>query len=346
MLHVRPRSLAAVAVSLASLTSASPAFSDGSNDKKPPEPVLVTGARSVETRNESGGLTRQTGIPSGSSFATYGGARSSTCEFTADVDGVSADGSAFVAGQVVISTKWVFREVPSSFSPEPSLGDNTMHGESKGPLADAVRYFAVYCDTRFHLIRASIPVPVSDPMLDPRPTAADLYNNLQLERPVVFSNPVVAIWGGVVTRYPVWLAVQPSAWRPQKSLPARFLGWTLLLLTEPTSLQFEVNFVPDPNQPSPAFSGIVECVTDPTTVVADATAFPAMPTLPEQTEPGVNGPCMWTPPGPGTVTIQARITYTVTFWANGYTEPRPDYVWTSTPTTVQSGELAAVNTNN
>ncbi len=312
----------------------------------PPPPVFTTGARTVETRNETGGLSRQSSIPRDSSFASYGGNRTSTCEFTATAPGTTADGTPFAAGQVVISTKWVFREVPSSFSPEPSLIDNTMHGDNKGPLDAAVRYFAVYCDSRFHLVRASIPVPVSDPMLNPRPAATDLYNNLQLERPTVFTNPVVGIWGGVVTRYPVWLAVQPSAWRPQKSQPAHFLGWALLLLTEPKSLEFEVNFVPNPDKPSPAFSGVVACVTDPTTVTADTVAFPAMPTMPDQTEPGVNGACMWTPPGPGTVTIQARITYAVTFWANGYTEPLADYVWTSTPTTYRSGELSAVNTNN
>ncbi len=54
---------------------------------------------------------------------------------------------------------------------------------------------------------------------------------------------------------------------------------------------------------------------------------------------------MWTPPGPGSVTIQARITYAVTFWANGYTEAQPDYVWTSPVATFDTGELAAVNTN-
>jgi hypothetical protein len=290
-------------------------------------------------------LTRQSSIPSNSSFATYGGNKTSPCQFTADTDGTTADHTPYVAGQVVISTKWVFREVPSSFSPEPSMSDNTMHADNKGPLADAVRYFAVYCDSRYHLVRASIPVTVNDPMLNPRPAATDLYNHLQLERPTIYQNPVVDIWGGLVTRYPVWLAIQPTAWRPQKSSPAHFLGWTLLLLTEPTTLEFEINFTPNPDKPSPAFSGIVTCVTDPTTATADTTAFPAIPTLPEQTEPGINGACMWTPPGPGTVTIQARITYTVTFWANGYTEPLNDYTWTSPPTTYRTGELSAVNTN-
>ncbi|MBI5089445.1 MAG: hypothetical protein HZB15_11475 [Actinobacteria bacterium] len=53
---------------------------------------------------------------------------------------------------------------------------------------------------------------------------------------------------------------------------------------------------------------------------------------------------MWTPPGPGTVTITARITYAVTFWAEGYSEPDADYVWTSERTTFTTGELSAVNT--
>ena len=51
-------------------------------------------------------------------------------------------------------------------------------------------------------------------------------------------------------------------------------------------------------------------------------------------------------PGPGTVTIRARITYNVTFWANGYTERLANYTWSSPPATYQSGELSDVNTNN
>jgi hypothetical protein len=54
---------------------------------------------------------------------------------------------------------------------------------------------------------------------------------------------------------------------------------------------------------------------------------------------------MWTPPGPGTVTITARITYSITFWASGYTEPDDDYTWESQPTTYTTGELIAVNTD-
>ena len=336
-----------LAVAILAFSAFGPTGVQAIGGREEPLPTLYAfGARSVETRNESGGLTRQSSIPSGSSFATYGGTRSSTCTFTATADGTTFDASAYLAGQVVNSTKWVFREVPSSFSPEPSPGDNTLHTNNNGPLTTAVRYFAVYCDTRSHLIRAAIPVTVNDPLLNPRPTATELYNHLQLEQPVVYTNPVVNIWGGVITRYPIWLAIQPTAWRPQQSQPAHFLGWTLLLVSEPTSLEFDVNFTPNPNTPSPPFNSTVACVTNPTTATADTVSFPAMPTLPDHSEPGTNSACMWTPPGPGTVTIQARITYTVTFWANGYTEPQPDYTWTSAPTTYRSGELSTVNTNN
>ena len=79
---------------------------------------------------------------------------------------------------------------------------------------------------------------------------------------------------------------------------------------------------------------------------ADANSFPALPLLPEQAEPGVNGACTWTSPGPGTVTIQARNTNTVTLWVSGYTEPMPDYTWLGPPATFRVGELSAVNTNN
>ena len=340
------RPLRTLIVGLALLSMSGSAFAGGYDGPAPPSPIFVPGARSVETRNASGGLTRQTTIPTNSEFATHGGSSSATCQFTPDTAGTTSNGHPYTAGQTVISTKWLFREVPSSFSPEPSPGDNTLHGTNNGPLDHALRYFAVYCDTRFHLIRASIAVTVNDPMLNPRPAATDLYNRLQLQQPVIYPNPVINIWGGLVTRYPVWLAIQPAAWQPQNSEPAHFLGWTLLLLTEPHTLEFDVHFTPNPDKPSTPFNGIVPCITDPTTATADTDAFPAMPTLPDQTEPGTNGPCTWTPPGPGQVTIQARITYTVTLWANGYTEPQPDYTWTSEPATYTTGELTAVNTNN
>ena len=119
----------------------------------------------------------------------------------------------------------------------------------------------------------------------------------------------------------------------------------MYLLARPVVLDFIVVFTPDRAKPSAPFSGVVSCVVAGSSPEVGRWSLPAMPTLSSQTEPGVNGRCTWTPPGPGSVSVQARITYRVTFWANGYTEALRDYVWNSAAATYRVGELAAVNTN-
>ena len=141
----------------------------------------------------------------------------------------------------------------------------------------------------------------------------------------------------------VLLAVLPPAWTRQRSTIAEWRGWAMSLVAAPVALEFSVTFRPDPSRPSPAFSGVVACIPYGATGVVGPDAVPAFPDLPEQTAPGVNGNCTWTPPGPGTVTIRAHITYRITFWANSYFEAQPDYLWSSLPTTFRTGELAAVN---
>ena len=305
-------------------------------------PISVPGARQVSLRNSTGGLATYYSIPSSSIFSWHGGA-GAPCTFTAQTDGTTSDGQPYVKGQVVSSGQWIFREgsLPSFEQPDP------VEPVTLGPLANATRDFVVFCDEydANHAI-GFIQVSSRDPMLDPRPQLTDLYNKLQLVRPVVYRNPVIDEWGGLITRYPAWLAIGPAAWQPGRSNPAYYRGWTLYLLTRPKTLEFQLTFVPNPDRPSTPFSGIVSCVPAGTSPAADSVAVPAVPELPEQTAPGVNGPCEWTPPGPGTVTIQALITYTVTLWANNYTEAQPDYAWTSNPVTYDTGELAAVNTNN
>ena len=314
----------------------------GSNPPPPPiPPITVAGVRVVDVRDTTGGLSRYTSIPSASVFRTQGGA-GAPCEFSTVYGGTTSDGTPYQPGQLVRSYKWIFIEGDLPALGEPNVADPS--GAGKGPLAGAVRHFAIFCDSVYHFL-GMIDVGSRDPMLNPRRNIADLYNHLQLERPIVYRNAVVDRWGGLVTRYPAWLAVQPAAWRAQRSAPAYWRGWTLYLLTQPVSMDFLVQFTPDPSRPSPPFDGVVSCVAAGSAPVADPVALPAVPLLPEQTAPGVNGPCMWTPPGPGSVTIQARITYHVTFWANAYTESQPDYVWTSAPTTFRTGVLSAVNTN-
>ncbi len=275
---------------------------------------------------------------------SFGGSRS-VCEFTAAVDGTTSDHQPYSAGQVVSSTRWVFSEdvqIPSFEGPGPT--GKVIVGT--GPLGAAKRLFAVSCDTSAHFVQL-LWISAYDPFFDPRPTGRDLVNNLQLVPPAIYQNPVVDVWGGLITRYPSWLAIAPDSWRPQRSPVMYVRGWTVYLYTQPRALSFDVDFVPNPEKPSPEFSGVVQCVADGAadTFTADANSFPVMPLLAEQAEPGVNGACTWTPPGPGNVTIRARITNTVTLWVSGYTEAMPDYTWVGPATTFRVGELSAVNTN-
>lgn len=327
--------LACVAMFGAGLVSAGEVDQDGS------PPISATGADVVDIRNTSGGLTRYTTIPSTSIFSIRG--RRGPCSFTAFSPGITYDGQDYAEGQEVSSARWLFIEAKFQHSINPNRPDAA--SESYGLLSQVGRVFEVYCDTTDHHIDTII-VYATDSMLDPRVRVTNLYNQLQLIQPIIYRNPVVDRWGGLITRYPAWLAIQPAAWAEQVSSADYYRGWTLYLYLRPTALSFHVVFTPNPEQPSPTFNGIVDCVSSTGQATADSVAFPAVPVLPDQAEPGVNGNCMWTPPGPGTVTIQARITYDVVFWANGYTESLADYTWTSPEATFATGELSAVNTNN
>lgn len=336
-------SMCLVAVSLG---LAQPAKVEDDTSDKPP-PVFVSAGRSVTTRDNAGGVVRLTSIPGASAFATYGGRTAKTCTITADRDGFKLSDGTKVAEGTVVTSNYKFVEgvgVPFDIPPV-TLPADVLGVESKGPLDASLRTFSVYCDSPYYEFnfRGLIQVKAKDPLLDPRPRVDDLRNKLQLIRPVVFENPVVAEFGGLVTRYPSWLAIGPGAWVTQRSNLERYRGATLALIAVPKGLEFIVAFTPNPDKPSTPFAGIVSCVPA-VAATSDGSALPSFPSLPEQTEPGVNGPCTWTPPGPGTVTVTARIVYDLTFWVSGYTEQLDDYVWTSEPRTFLTGELRAVNT--
>jgi hypothetical protein len=216
----------------------------------------------------------------------------------------------------------------------------------KGPIANARRTFSVFCDRTYYDVNfvALISVPFTDALFTPFDMRDHLYQQLHLQRPVVFTNPVVDTFGGLVTRYPSWLAIEPDAWRTQQSAPITYRGLVLLLIAQPKALDFIVEFTPDPDKPSPPFRGIIGCVPA-VAATGDGAALPALPALPDQAEPGPGGPCIWTPPGPGTVSVTARITFGITFWASGYTQAEPDYTWMSEPATFVTGDLTAVNTD-
>lgn len=330
----RTLSLAVFAVvSLAATTTAK-----ADKAQQPGTPVTGTGRSSVTYYDSQGGLHSTTNIPGGSTLKR--GGSSDTCSYVASGDGTTYDGTPFLAGDTIISTRWVFSEKVQLDSIEAPSGDAIITDNS-GPVPR--RLLSIKCDSSHFM--GTVWVDMNDPFWNPRPTAQQLRNDLQLIAPTVYTNPVVDKWGGLITRYPAWLAIHPNAWQPQRSPTATHRGWTIYLFTEPTALDFRVDFVPDPAQPSPAFHGTVSCIDPAHPGTPSSVAFPALPALPEQAAPGVNGPCMWTPPGPGTVTIQATITFRVTLWVNGFTEAQPDYTYTGPALTFRTGELNAVNTN-
>ncbi|WP_420451781.1 hypothetical protein [Ilumatobacter sp.] len=333
-----------VAAAALGLSSASVAHAGPDDGGGPP---LIPGARQVHIRNSSGGLGVYTSIPSGSTFRTHGGGAAAEC--TGVAAGDDPDTLDIVEDQRPIrSTKWIFIEGVAVVIPIPV--DLDVYDPSSGPsLDDTVRTFSVYCaDTFFSSnFKGFIDVAATDPMLDPRTQLTDLYNGLELEALAVYENKVVGEWGGLVVRNPAWLAINGSAWRTQTSNAQYYRGWELYLITQPVGLDFTVDFVPDPDRPSPPFSGVVPCIsTDDDFPVGETIEFPQRPSdLADFAEPGSNRACEWTPPGPGEVTITARQTFAVTFWASGSVEPQPDYVWTSEPVTFRVGELVAVNVN-
>jgi hypothetical protein len=310
--------------------------SGGESDKPPA--VVVAGARAVTTRDANGRIERLTSIPSSSAFARYDRPRA-TCTFTAPPNGFTlTNGITVPAGtQVTGAYRFVEFRAPTVVTP-PSAGDALVL--TPDALGKGVRTFSVLCDSRF---LRYVQVPITDSLLDPRTQITRLRNGLQLIRPVVAPDPVVASVGGLVTRYPAWLSIRPEAWVPQRSNTTSYRGTLMVLLTTPKRLEFVVDFVPNRDKPSPSFKGIVTCVPTVSPIAAEG-SLPARPALPDTAEPGVTGPCTWTPPGPGTVTITARTIHGVTFWADGIAVPEADYVFESLPSTFTVGELVAVNT--
>ena len=309
-------------------------------------PPLIPGARQVHIRNASGGLGVYTSIPSGSTFRSHGGGSAAECEGVGEGDDPETL-DVVEDQQPIRSTKWIFIEGIAVVIPLPV--DLEAYDPSGPSLEESVRTFSVYCADTFYNgnFLGFIDVAATDPMLDPRPQLTNLYNGLQLEPLAVYENKVVGEWGGLVVRNPAWLAINGSAWRTQRSNVVYYRGWELYLITRPTGLDFVVDFVPDPDRPSDPFSGVIPCVgADDEYPVGAAIEFPQQPSdLADFAEPGSNRACEWTPPGPGEVTITARQTFAVTFWASGSIEAQPDYVWPSEPVTFRVGELVAVNVN-
>lgn len=310
-------------------------------------PPLIPGSRQVHIRNGSGGIGVHTSIPGGSVFLIHGGGPAAECSGVAEGDDPD---TLDVVEEIrpIRSTKWIFIEGIAVEIPVP-VDLEAFDPDTATPIAERIRTFSVYCADTYYSSNflGFVDVSATDPMLDPRPRIANLYNGLQLEDLAVYENAVVDRWGGLVVRNPAWLAINGAAWRTQRSNAEYWRGWELALIARPTRLEFLIDFTPDPDRPSEPFSGVVPCVeTNDEFAVSEVLEFPQRPSdLADFAEPGSNRACEWTPPGPGEATITARQIFAVTFWASGAVEAQPDYVWLSEPTTFRVGELAAVNVN-
>ena len=341
----RRRSTLAIAVAVAFMSATASTANAGRDPSPPASTPLIPGARVVQVRETTGRLGTYTSLPPDSVFSTHGGA-GSVC------DGVAAGDDPATLDVVeeshpIQSTAWLFVEGAYAGEGLPQVvlpADAAPTG-----LAALSRTFSVYCHDSFWFanFKGTIQVPVTDPAIDPHRALPDAYDHLQLAPLFVWRNRVINRWGGLVVRAPVWMAVESSGWRQQRSTVVPFRGWLLALYANPKALTFDVSFVPDPERPTPAWSGTVPCVTSGDAVAAFDGAAPQVPDgFAEFGLPGV-GPdrCVWTPGGPGKVTVTAHVTFAVTFWVSGATEAQPDYVWSSTPETFTVGELRAVNTN-
>ena len=343
------RAAPSLAIAAACFVLTLPSVADAFPVDPPPSVPLIPGASEVHVRNPDGGLSTFTSIPGESLFASEGGGPAAECDgFAAGDDPATLD--VIEPIHPIRSTRWIFLEgrLPPGRLPAVVVDLLDPVAVTGLPLAEKVRTFSVYCSDTATMgnFRGLVDVPPSDPFLDPHPRLTNLYNTLQLARLSLFENPVVGQWGGLVVRSPVWLGINPSGWVTQRSNSEVWRGWQLALFARPKALDFDVNFTPDPDRAAPGFHGVVSCLGDGTVAArSGGGSMPAVPVdLAEFAEPGVRA-CQWTPPGPGTVTITARETFEITFWASGAVEAQPDYVWSSTPETFRVGELVAVNVN-
>jgi hypothetical protein len=192
-----------------------------------------------------------------------------------------------------------------------------------------------------------------DPVFGLQARVAVMRDQLQLAEPVVADFAEAAEWGGLVVRYPAWLAVDAEAWRVQTSPSVSYRGWSLQLVAAPRQLDFSVSFEPNmkaSREGARPWQGVVGCIGTATEreLVAGDDQVPVRPDDPDlewSEQLGVIDACAWVPPASGQVTIQATIAYDVILLANGSTDVMPTSYYTGPAVTYRTGELIAVNTN-
>jgi hypothetical protein len=292
-----------------------------------------------------------TSIPSGSIFASDSGGGSTPCKAPSTApDGAIDPGLPdwlYVAGliaefptEVTSTASWDLDRLQSALAGLPDLASGTVT-------------FTLYCDgpDQPAEFRRIVTVPVTDPVLDPRSRLDELWNRTQVAKPVLWRERVIEEWGGLVTRSPAWLALEPPSWQPVLSNVETWRLWTLRLALVPRSLSFTVSYMPAPDGrgvTSP-YRVSVPCIATPASAPTGAEQVPPRPAgLPTfSAETGLRpelGACAFVPGHRGALTITPVITYATTFVANDFQEALPDFVREGDPTTFRVGELHAVNT--
>lgn len=184
-------------------------------------------------------------------------------------------------------------------------------------------------DTRFDLILDSMAgiVPASSTVVD----------------------PIAAEWGGLVTRAPAWFAIASDTWRTVRSNPVLHRGWELHLEAIPIGLSFDLVYDDRDTTTIGDAAGRLRCVPD-AAPVDDGTSMPARPDLAALALPGVNGPCTWTPHGPGSVSSTPVVTYRIVRharWRGVHAaeewRARSPFDRRGITTTITTGEIRSVN---
>ena len=258
----------------------------GGNSDNPP-PVSVALGRSVSTRNASGGLQRLTAIPATSAFAKHGGGSSTKCTVTADRDDfVVSNGDTVPKGTVVTSDYLFVEGLATNLDLIPKvLPPDILEVPSRGPLEAGMRTFSVFCDRSFYDInfRGLIQCPSSTrcsiraaswPTSSTRCSCNDQSSTRT--RWSTLRRPGHAL--------PHLARHRADAWRVQQSPSRYYRGAELRLIARPRDLEFVVDFVPNPDKPSPAFRGVVSCVPS-IAATADDVALPSVPNCPSRPNP-------------------------------------------------------------
>lgn len=336
---------------------------DDTDPDPPAQPTTFPGRATVKYFNESGAIVSETSIPSGSTFYRGSGGTKVPCEYTyyADDDGDHLTDPDAVP-ETRLSYQWRFTETTQqgqSLSDEDWAALAGMSGSSVeevvsvyGEVDSAYRRFNVACvgqhgsgQPAITRLQTAVLVSIRDDFWQLEQAIATLRDGVVLDRPRVATIPDGSMFGGLPVNMPASLQIDALPWQVYPSGSEVHRGYVSRLLVRPSRLEFTLAFVPDLGIPETL---TVPCLDDFTDEPDDGNIPRRDPTVPDFAEPGqYMGPCVWTPPRPGNVTIRATVAYSVTLVVAGppgtFVEPEEPFMWSSDPVTLRVDELRAVN---